>query len=180
MKFEKLTDNKIRIIFTLADMTEKKISAPSFFTDKTISQQLLQTMISEAEKEVDFKTDDCKLLVEAFSNIDGDIIVTITKLSDCIDKNFSNEFSIYKFENFDNLLDCYKYLKNMNLTYSDNFSFVLYNNSFYLYFLNDNFSHSNYLTNILTEFADSVEFSPKIIGTLNEYGKKIFNNIKIQ
>lgn len=171
MKFEKLTNTKIRIVFTSEDMIINNLSSNNFFDDVNISQTLLQSLLFKAEKEIGFKTDDSKLLVEALSS-DGGFVFIITKLSSCDDLCLENKsIQIFKFQSFDSFLDLCTYIKNMNFEYLNNSSLILYNNSFYLYVLNCNPLFSN----ILLEFADFVPYSLKIDGHFNEYGKIIFN-----
>lgn len=175
MRFEKLTNSKIRIIFSSEDMISNNVSVQNFLTDKSISQRILQSILLEAEKEIGFKTDNSKLLVEALSS-DGGFIFTITKLSSYDDLSLvNNSIKIFKFENFDNFLDLCTYLQNMNITYSKDFSLILYNNSFYLYIFNSDLSISSSFFNILIEFSDSIKYSAKLDGCLYEYGKIIFN-----
>ena len=115
MRFEKLTNSKIRIIFSSEDMISNNVSVQNFLTDKSISQRILQSILLEAEKEIGFKTDNSKLLVEALSS-DGGFIFTITKLSSYDDLSLvNNSIKIFKFENFDNFLDLCTYLQNMNI-----------------------------------------------------------------
>ena len=93
MKFEKITDSKIKIIFSLEDMNSNNISAKSFLSNSSVSQKILQNILKEAEKQVGFQTDDSKLLVEAIMSTGGGLIFTITKLSNHIKYN---DFSILK------------------------------------------------------------------------------------
>ena len=55
MKFEKLTDTKIRISISSKDMEINNLSAENIFSNSADSQKLLDTMISRAEKEIGFK-----------------------------------------------------------------------------------------------------------------------------
>ena len=65
MKFEKITDTKIKIFLSLRDMELNKVSAESIFSNSASSQKLLQNMLNKAKKEIGFETGDSKLLVEA-------------------------------------------------------------------------------------------------------------------
>ena len=85
MKFEKITDNKIKIIFTLEDMSINDVSVESFLSNKMLSEKVLQSIILEAEKQVGFNTENHELLVEALSTSDGGFEFTITKL--CFENN---------------------------------------------------------------------------------------------
>ena len=80
MKFEKLTDTKIRISISSKDMEKNNLSAENIFSNSADSQKLLDTMIARAEKEIGFKPEDSKLLVEAIILANDECVFTITKL----------------------------------------------------------------------------------------------------
>ena len=179
MKFEKITDTKIKIILDINDIKLHNISTNNFFNNSS-SQKLLQIMLSEAEKEIGFKVDDSRLLVEAITNSNQEYIFTITKLIEEKKniENFSSSF-IYKFDNFENFVALCNFLNNLsdlNLNeFSKNISLILYNNTYYLYDTNTENYHIllDYMQHIFSEFGNRV-LSPFIEGCLNEYGKTIF------
>ena len=80
MKFEKLTDTKIRIILSIKDIESNNLSIDDVLSNSKDSQNLLDTLITKAEQELDFKTEDSQLLVEAISSYRDEYIFTITKL----------------------------------------------------------------------------------------------------
>ena len=80
MKFEKLSDNKIRIILTMQDLTEKHIDFHSFMSNSIESQNILLDMLEEAKKETGFDTENFNLKVEALAMADTNFIFTITKV----------------------------------------------------------------------------------------------------
>ena len=182
MKFEKITDEKIKIIFNIEDMKSHNISSQTILDSSTFSQELLQTMLTKAEEEVGFFPNDSKLLVEATIAPNQECIFTITKLStpDLQVENDIDSF-IYKFENFDNFISLCTFLNNLydlNLRkFSEYFSLILYNNTYYLYNTNtENYSTLlDYMQEIFSEFGNKVSNSPYVDGILNEYGKKIFS-----
>ena len=71
MKIEKLTDNKIRIIMNIDDIEKNTNDINTFFDNIMNSQNLFLDILKKAEKEVDFHTEGCKLLIEAFSTLEG-------------------------------------------------------------------------------------------------------------
>ena len=182
MKFEKITDEKIKIIFNIEDMKSHNISSQTILDSSTFSQELLQTMLTKAEEEVGFFPNDSKLLVEATIAPNQECIFTITKLStpDLQVENDIDSF-IYKFENFDNFISLCTFLNNLydlNLRkFSEYFSLILYNNTYYLYnTITENYSTLlDYMQEIFSEFGTKVSNSPYVDGILNEYGKKIFS-----
>ena len=79
MKIEKLTENKIRIIINLDELSKKNIDINSLAINNEKAHRLFQSILKEAEKQVGFKVKDCRLLVEIYSTQEGHIIFTLTK-----------------------------------------------------------------------------------------------------
>ena len=67
MQIEKINENKIRIILNIQDLQEKNIDLHSFMSNSIESQDLFHDVLKLAEKEVGFKTNDYKLLIEALA-----------------------------------------------------------------------------------------------------------------
>ena len=187
MKFEKITDTKIRITLSLRDMQLNNISVENVLANSADSQKLLETIITRAEKKLGFKTEDSKLLVEAIAPSNEECIFTITKLLDekiCI-KNCAYSF-IFKFDHFDDFINLCTFLNNFSYLhlkdFSKNFSLIFYNGTYYLQALNaENFTIVlDYMRTIFTEFGKDVSNSAGIAGILNEYGKVIFSKNAIR
>ena len=58
MRFEKITENKIRISFNLDDLSEKDIDFHSFMANSDETQALFLDMLEKEEKEIGFITKD--------------------------------------------------------------------------------------------------------------------------
>ena len=67
LQFERITENKIRIILNIQDLEEKNIDLHSFMSNSIESQDLFYEMLTKAEKEIGFKTKDYKLLIESLA-----------------------------------------------------------------------------------------------------------------
>lgn len=67
MKIEKLNENKIRITLNIEDLNERDIDYHSFMSNSIESQSIFLDMLHTAEKEVGFKTDDCRIMIEAIA-----------------------------------------------------------------------------------------------------------------
>ena len=80
MKFEKLSENKIRVTLTMQDLDEKEIDFHVFMSNPIQSQSILLDMLEEAKKEVGFDPEDYNLKIEALSLADTNFIFTITKI----------------------------------------------------------------------------------------------------
>ena len=182
MKFEKITETKIKIILSLQDMESNNLSAENVLSNSADSQKLINTMISKAEEELGFKPDDSQLLVEAVVPSDEECIFTITKLSDdkiCYPQH-GNCF-IFKFDCFDDFINLCNFLDNFSYLclneISKNFSLVYYNNTYYLKFVESKYSCIviDYIKTLFEEFGKDVSHCAGIDGILNEYGKVIFS-----
>ena len=181
MKFEKLTDTKIRISISSKDMEKNHLSAENIFSNSADSQKLLDTMIARAEKEIGFKPEDSKLLVEAIVLANNECVFTITKLQEekiCCPIN-ANAF-IFRFDEFDDFINLCTFLNNFNFLclkdISKNFSLVYCKNAYYLKFVEIGNSSIvlDYIKTLFNEFGKDVSCSIGIDGVLNEYGKVIF------
>lgn len=150
MKFEKITDNKIKIFFSTDDFNSKNISPKVLFSNNYIIQNLLNTFLEKANDELNFKVNDEQLLLEAISCTDG-FVFTITKILPYLFE-YNSMTNIYKFENFENFVCFCTYIKNMKISFNTNFSLYFYNNNYYLCYLND-----SKLNIILKEFATQVK-----------------------
>lgn len=150
MKFEKITDNKIKIFFSTDDFNSKNISPKVLFSNNYIIQNLLNTFLEKAKDELNFKVNDEQLLLEAISCTDG-FVFTITKILPYLFE-YNSMTNIYKFENFENFVCFCTYIKNMKINFNTNFSLYFYNNNYYLCYLND-----SKLNIILKEFATQVK-----------------------
>ena len=69
MKFEKITDTKIKIILSLKDMELNNVSIDNILSNSDSSQKLLQNIISMAEEKIGFKPEDSKLLIFPFKSV---------------------------------------------------------------------------------------------------------------
>ena len=79
MKIEKLTENKIRVVVHINELGLKTANVHSIMSNAIQSEDFFYDILNQAEKEVSFYTDGCKLLIETFSSLEDVIVFTITK-----------------------------------------------------------------------------------------------------
>lgn len=203
MKIEKLTENKIRVVVNLEDLIESNTSLHALMTKATESQSFFLDILSKAEKEVNFHTEGCKLLIEAFSSEDDVLVLTITKYSVSKEKqnlgtktsndnspkvkptikrktiNYSSQDTLYSFEDFDEFCEFCKYLtisSNLNIKkIAKTFSLYNYNSTYYLIVknINNDINLSKHFHSIASEFGKPVFYSKSFINKLFEHGKPI-------
>lgn len=192
MKIEKLTENKIRIIINLDDLDEKNMDLHSLMKTALESPYLISNILIRAEKELGFKTDGCKLLIEAFASQDDIYIFTITKY-----EQFENNITkrklvarrkstntkllnaIYSFNNFDEFCNfCVRInvINNFNVkTLCKDISLYLFKNTYFLVFKNINVDceFTKLFFSEISEFGKNINFSENFERKLLEHGKVI-------
>ena len=157
MRFEKITDNKIKIFFSFDDMNKNHISRKILFSNNAFSQNFIQSVLKSAEQNLNFKIENENILVEILNYNDG-CVFTVTKIDSNFIENIGNNI-FYKFNNFEDFLAFCTYIKNMNWSVLESFSLFLLNNTYYLHSFNN---ISNNLDSILCEFSTKKDFSSRI------------------
>ncbi len=189
MKIEKLTDNKIRIILNYNELPDKN-NFSSFMNKDVNTNKFFLDILEKAEKDFGFKTENCRLLIEAYSSLEDDFVLTITKFAPKInkpkpklklsqkEKKLFSQALIYEFPSFeDYCLLCELLEKNKIPIHNiaSKVSLYLYNNTYYLIFtkLNLSYQHFKKLFSYITEFAISIKHSANFSAKIMEYGKPI-------
>lgn len=197
MKIEKLTDNKIRIIVNIDELS-KKLDIKDLIKNDDESFLLFQNLLKEAEKQVGFTVQGCRLLVEAFSTSEGFIVFTLTKHK--IESNSQNKKlkikrkslnncysnAIYKFNTFEDFCNFCTYCKKSPLSkmknFAKNISLYEYNNLYYLIFfnINENYKHKKLFYITIAEFSNLVSTSLVFKSNIVEHGNVIFKTNAIE
>ncbi|MBS5721736.1 MAG: adaptor protein MecA [Clostridium sp.] len=157
MRFEKITDNKIKIFFSFDDMNKNHISRKILFSNNAFSQNFIQSVLKSAEENLNFKIENENILIEILNYNDG-CVFTVTKVDSNFIENIGNNI-FYKFNKFEDFLDFCTYIKNMNWSVFESFSLFLLNSTYYLHSFNN---ISNNLDSILCEFSTKKDFSSRI------------------
>lgn len=201
MKIEKLTENKIRIVFNIEDLEQSNINVDTVLSNSPESQSLILSILNKAEEEVGFYAKDSAILVEAFSFPEGIFIFTITKSAPSGNDKCSSSYSykkkpsakrkslrpnekiaIYSFKNFDDFCGFCNVVNtemstNIGLkTFFKNTSLYFYNDTYYLIIYNfeNGYKNLSLLFSILAEFANLVNNSRHFEAKLIEHGEVIF------
>ena len=163
MKFEKLDDTKIRIKVSINEMKANNLSAESFFSNSTDSQKLLNNMLIQAEKKLNFKPEDSQLLVEALVLSDNECVFTITKLENEKTNQKSYNGFTFKFEIFDDFINLCSFLNSLEFLclseISKNFALIYYKQAYYLTLINEN-SYTlavEYIKTFFSEFGQNIQ-----------------------
>ena len=198
MKIEKLTENKIRIVLNVEDLEVNNIDFESVLNNTPETQTLILTILKQAEKEVGFDTQNCKILIEAISSFDGNFVFTITKTEPLLSSitsysrkkphakrksfNIDTNTIIYSFQNFDEFCEFCKALHIEFLSHENlrlickNTSLYFYKDNYYLLIsgINTNYEHLNVFFSVISEFTDRVENHKNFDAKIIEHGKVIF------
>jgi len=205
MKFEKLSENKLRITLSLKDLEEKHIDFHDFMSNSLETQDLFLNMLEEAEEQIGFKTKNYRVKIEALAMTDMDFVVTITRIvpeqekSRLIGSHTNKKFkvrrkqiktelkqAIYRFNSFDDYCLFIQYLARYNpeiITNISQDSFVYaYKAQYYLVLSNINTSYNDIskFYNSIVEFATYINPSNLFIYKLSECGKLVIKNNALQ
>lgn len=191
MKIEKLTENKIRVIIDQSELGLYTNNVHSIMTKAIETQEIFLDILKKAEKELDFNTDGCKLLIEAFSSIEDVIIFTITRYkteqssqkkkliakrktvvqtAPCVICRFDN------FEAFGEFCNGIKTLHNLETSkLAKNIALYKWKNAYYLVLRKTNSQYQKYslFFSTLSEFGKLLSYSEHFETKLLEYGEVI-------
>lgn len=190
MKLEKLSDNKIRIIFSIQELEKQNIDYHSFMSNSIESRYMFSTLLCKAQEELDFNIDNCKISVETFELSDGNFILTITKFNAKNKKvhlkrklnNLHTKSCIYKFANIDNFCDFCNFLQKsvpeFLMRLKDKNSLFKINSDYYLVVtdLMLNYTETGTFSTIITEFANFTNSSNSLISKFIEDSPCLIKN----
>ena len=156
MQIEKINNNKLKVVLNLDDLENNNIDLNSFMSNSIESQELFLNILDLAEKDLNFYTNNSKLIIESVSLSNNIFIITITKQNEVKISGYSN--SIYCFRNFDDICNVLKYINTSNLYLYNNESYLMADNFSTKSSILDEFSYkkisSKYLEDILCEHID--------------------------
>lgn len=201
MKIEKLTENKIRVIINSDEFGDSNdINLHNIMSKAMETQEIFSNILKQAEKEVDFHTDGCKLLIEAFSSLEDFFVFTITKYypetsspnqkkklvvkRKTFDK--TSEHIICQFETFDAFCDfcnaIYSLPKINTSKLAKNISLFTWKNTYYLVLknINSQTENLNLFYSTLSEFGNLLSCSEHFETKLLEHGKILIKKNAIE
>lgn len=201
MKFEKINDNKMRVIISIQDLEDNDISLHDFMSNSLESQDLFFDLLEEAEEKIGFKTQNCHVRVEALAMTDDNFVLTITKIKSNSNKKLNQSSKtkskpvakrkthslelthlIYRFNSFDDYCYFIEFLVKNNLVNSikvaEKIYLYSYKDCFYLVLcnLNPNYKHITKFYTTITEFGSYISNPEIFIHRLNESGTLFIKN----
>lgn len=197
MKFERLSENKIRIILTVNDLKDKEIDFHDFMSNPLETQDLFLDILEEAKEKIGFNTSNYKVKIEALAMVEGDFIVNVTRLLETTDKNCttkrkfkvrrkskpseSNQM-IYKFSSFDDYCYFVHFLEKNGLSNSyliaKKVILYLYKDEYYLILddIHTSYDHILKFYTAITEFGTYINHSMLFVSKLCECGRIVIKN----
>ena len=202
MKFEKLNDNKIRIVLNNQDLCEKNIDFNSFMSNSIETQDLFLEMLNEAEEKVGFITKDYKIKIEALAMENGDFVVIVTRFDSPEEQDesrrnksrkltshkkiptASSDSLVYLFNNFEDFCIFSNQISSIRsyTTLAKTTSLYTYESKYYLLFSKVNTNHpeiKRFYASI-TEYAKHVSNPDLFARKLGERGKIVIKNNAIK
>lgn len=192
MKFEKISDNMIKVTVSLNDLAERNIDLQSLSYNSTVAQELLWEMMEQAENKFGFDFSNSHIVFEPLADIRKGFIITMTKLDEDTDFEYLHKFLksklqlndlkirkktrkilypariIYSFNSFEDILDLAKIIDTQFT--GESYLYKL-NKTYYL--LLKSLKPFNYrkVEILMNEYGSKIYNSSFFEGYLNEYGE---------
>ena len=199
MRIEKVSPNKIRIFISREDLIKWNIDFNSVTGNTPAAQDMFWSLMKQAEREVDFFVDDSQLIVEAMSsNMDGFIMQVTKVVNDENDANsirrekirnnnyrvrrkikFSGGFAnyIYKFNNFEDLIEATKQISSQFFGKSKLYKF---GGEFFLHIALGKNEPIVAIDNTLIEYGRKIMYHAISDGFLSEHGKLLIEDSAVE
>lgn len=193
MKFEKINENKLKIILNRDELPSSE-NLDEFMSDTNYARNSFLSILDEAYHKVGFDTNNYKIKIDAKSLIDGSFIFTVTKVVKLVEKpkkvkphkvyknKVSSKTIVYSFDRFDDFVKLCKDLKRNNFASFDdvcsNSNFYKSNDTYFLIIenLNQNSNRSSSFLSSITEFGDFVSENKIYAYSLEEHGDLLIKN----
>lgn len=99
MKIEKISENKIRIIFDYKELEENNISVHSFLSNSIESQKLFLAILDIANEDFGFDISNSKISYETFSFNNKTFVIFVTKSNNNLKMQYSPNLNPQKNKN---------------------------------------------------------------------------------
>ena len=196
MKFQKLSENKLKIILSNDELPNSK-SFDEFVSDSSDARHTFLEILDRAYDEVGFNTRDYKIKIDASALKNGNFVFTVTRLVKMkkniksakpkrIIKDYDSNYAIYKFEDFEDFCNFCEFAKKVNLynlnDLAKKIELYLYNNNYYLsiYKINEDFYNIGKFYSLITEFCRFYSSKDLFICLLKEKGNLIIKHNAIE
>ncbi len=194
MKFEKINENKLKIILSNNELPSST-NLDDFMKDSDNAKTSFLRLLNEAKEAVGFNTQDYKIKIDAKSLNNGDYIFIITKLVKIRSGNIvvkpkkvvkstilKSAYSVYQFSCFANFEEFCRFLKINKINYIKNLSksciLYKYGNYYYLslYQINPGYKKLALFYSSITEFSRFFSSKDVFVSALEEHGSVVIDN----
>lgn len=197
MKFEKLSEYKLKITLSNDELPNSNGDLDTFMSDPSKARKSFLDILDKAADEVDFHVGNNKVRIDAKHQYNGEFIFTITKLlpkkpalkkakPQKISTSRKDNCIIYNFDNIDNFFNLCSFLKRQKISNLSNFckfaELYKYNNKYYLLFneINNEYKYIAQIYSCMTEFANFFSSQEIMSLMIKERGTLIIKNNAIK
>lgn len=167
MQIKKINDDKLKIILSSSDLSEKNVDVDSFLANPIESQNLFFEILDLAEEKYNFDIEDNKAVIETISLDNNIFILTITKLSSNFDVS-NSKTNVYYLEDINDLINLYSFVNKNNISIPKIEIYKLVD-KYYIVLNEKNIAFEN----ILLEFSN-LQIQPSyILDIFKEYAIKL-------
>ena len=190
MQFERINDNKIKVLFLREDIRQWNVNIKNLAENTQEMQNMVWSVLRLAEKEIGFSINGAQLQVEAVPKSADEFIIIITRLPAASNRNHIRgarvvppetvvkkrpkggaPIYIFRFRGFD---DAVKGAKAIAGSFEGRSTLYKYEEKFYRTIVNkDTFFEAG---NIMSEYSEKMVISSLIEGRLREYGKQMIES----
>ena len=194
MKFEKLSDTKLKITMSYEELPNAK-DLDELMHNTDTAQGTFFKLLEKADEAVGFDTKDFKIKIDAQALYNGELIFIVTKLLKLNKKsksvkpkripkenNEESTYSVYKFDTFEDFCSFCSYVNENKINYLNRLCkeciLYKYKNNFYLSLkqINPNYPKLPSFYSSITEFSKYYTSKDLFIYTLNEHGELYMQN----
>ena len=197
MKFEKLSEYKLKITMSNKELENSNGDLDSFMADPSVARKSFLDILNKAKEEVGFNVGNNKIRIDAKCQYNGDFIFTVTKLipkkknikkvkPQKINSNTKENCLIYSFYDIEHFFTFCNFLKKQRINKIQLFSKVveLYKlqNKYYLVCnkINNDYEHIAKIYSCITEFGNFYSTQEIMAVMLKERGILVIKNNAIQ
>lgn len=197
MKFEKLSEYKLKITLSNDELPNSDGDLDSLMSDPSTARKSFLDILDKAKDEVGFYVGDNKVRIDAKCQYNGDFIFTITKLipkrkplkkarPQKVSTNRKDNCVIYTFDNLENFFNFCSFLKKQKVNCLKDFckytELYKLDDKYYLVFnqINNEYKYLAKIYSCMTEFANFFSSQEIMVWMLKERGSLIIKNNAIQ
>ena len=187
MKIEKIDENKVKIILSLAELEMRNISLIDLQNNTLLARNFFKTIIEESNLDEDFiENEDSQLFIEATSDSTETFILTITKTDTLPNINsypktekirYRIDSRLYEFSSLDAILDFCRTAKKENLFFGNN-SLYKYQEKYFILFSDSAIKNKRFIKTyvMISEFCSRYFSYDIYYATIIEKGNLLISN----